>query len=465
MDLDYKTPQYGIGKIRTYYTNERKITSDRFYEERPSPTIERERYRIEWRHKWDIDNKTDAILQYAKQSDASILKDYFEREFEEDSSPETFFLLTRTLSPGTLSFRTDIRANRFESKVERLPELRYDLASQSLWGTGFFLRNTTSYVNLVKKTASPSEVRQSTMRVDSDSSISYPMKVGFIELKPFVGGRNTYYSKTKDPNEYGSIRGIFKTGASLSTRFYKVFDVNVDHFGLEINRLRHIMTPSVEYRFESKPTISSNQLDSFDSIDGLDIVHNLGFSFENKLQTKRNNKTVELLRTIIGTDFRLKEHTLKSGFDKINVDIDFKPTDWLTFYFDSTYDTQKEFLTTANFDMYINGGDKWSVDIGKRWNREIDDQLTAGFNYKLNPKWSLRTYTRFDLRGGILKEQEYTVTRDLHAWKMDINFNQTRREGSEIWLVFTLKAFPDLVIDFGTSFNKRKAGSQSSEGD
>ena len=48
---------------------------------------------------------------------------------------------------------------------------------------------------------------------------------------------------------------------------------------------------------------------------------------------------------------------------------------------------------------------------------------------------------------------------------MDINFNEKRKFGNEIWVVFTLKAFPDMMIDFGTSFNKRKAGSQSSEGD
>ena len=35
------------------------------------------------------------------------------------------------------------------------------------------------------------------MRVDTDNQMSYPMKIGFIEFTPFVGGRNTYYSKTK----------------------------------------------------------------------------------------------------------------------------------------------------------------------------------------------------------------------------------------------------------------------------
>ncbi len=464
INLDYKTPKYGTGKIRTYYMNERSITSKRFWQERPTPTIEKERFKVEWRHKWEIDKKTNAIMQYYRASDATIVKDYFEKEYEEDSSASTYFLITRTIPSGVLSFRTDARVNRFTSAVERLPELRYDLSNKPLWDTGFYLRNTTTYSNLTNKAASPSEVRQNTMRVDSDSELSYPMKIGFIEMTPFVGGRNTYYSKANDPEKYNSIRGIFRTGASLSTRFYKVFDTKIDRHGLDINRLRHIIRPSVGYEFMSEPTLAASQLDYFDSVDSLDNAHRLTFAIENKLQTKRNNETVELLRAIISTDFKLKEDPAKGGFGTISTDIDFRPVDWITFYFDSTYDTQKEYLTTANFDLYLNGGEKWSVGIGKRWNREVDDQLTSEFNYKFNPKWALRTYTRFDLRNGILKEQEYTFTRDLHCWTMDINFNEKRNEGNEIWLVFTLKAFPDMAIDFGTSFNKRKAGSQSSGG-
>jgi len=465
IDLDYKTPNTGSGKIRTYYMNERSITSDRFYQKRPSPTIEKERFKVEWRHKWDIDDNTNAIAQYYKLSDSTIAKDYFENEYEEDYSPDTFFLLTRILPSGVLSFNVDARVNRFESAVERLPELRYDLTNKQLGNTGLYLRNQTSYANLTNKAASPSEVRQNTMRVDTDNALSYPMKIGFIEMTPFVGGRNTYYSKTNDPEKYGSIRGIFRTGASLSTRFYKIFDTEVERFGLDIHRLRHIVSPSVSYEFASEPTLAAGQIDSFDGIDGLDNIHNLHFSLENKLQTKRDNKTVELLRAVIGTDFHLKEHPAKGGFGTIKTDIDFKPVNWITFYFDSQYDTQEEYLTTANFDIYINGGEKWSANIEKRWNREVDDQLVTEFNYKINPKWDFRTYTRFDLRNGILKEQEYTLTRDLHCWEMDINFNETREQGNEIWVVFTLKAFPDLAIDFGTSYNKRKRGSQSSEGD
>ncbi len=465
MDLNYKTSKMGEGYFRTYYMNERSITSKRFYQERPSPTIEKERYLIQWRHKWKIDKKTNAIMQYYNLSDSTFLRDYFRKENYRNSSPNTFFLLTRRLSKGSLSFRTDIRVNRYESLLERLPEVRYDLGNQELWNTGFFLKNVTTFSNLVKKTAAPSEARTKTKRLHTDLELSYPAKVGIIEFKPFVGSQQTYYSRTQKKAQYDSIRGIFKTGASLSTKFYKVMDIKTNVLGLNINRLRHIITPSISYTYQTNPTIPSSQLDVFDSIDSLSNIHSINFSLENKLQTKRNGKAVDLLRVILSSPFNLKEDPSKGGFGTIQTDIDFKPLDKVTFYFDSTYDTYHDRLSTANFDMYINGGSKWDVKIGKRWNRNVDDQLTSQFNYTINQKWQSRAYMRFDLNNGILKEQEFTVIRDLHAWKMEINFNERRKRGNEIWIVFRLKAFPDMVLDvFGTGFNKRKAGSQSSEG-
>ncbi len=461
LDVDYKTENFGNGAIRTYYMNERNIQSKHLISERTLPTIERERFKAEWRHKWQIDEKTDAIWQYYKISDNQFLKDYFEREYDRDSNPETFFLLTRALNQGVVSLRTDARVNRFDSTVERLPEIQYDLPSYKLGESNFYFTDKTTYSNLELKDPSPSEVHRETMRVDTDNELNYPMKVGIVEFKPFVGGRSTYYTKTKDPEKYDSIRGIFRTGASLSTKFYKQFDVETNVLGLDINRLRHIITPSIDYEYDHTPTVKPSQLDTFDTVDTLDRMHLLTFSLENKLQTKRNDKTVELLRFILAQDFRLKEDPEGGGFDEARADMDFRPTDWLTLYFDSAYGTREEHLKSANFDLYVNHGDKWSIGVGKRFEYAVDDQLTSNFYYKLNPKWSIKTYERFDLDRGILKEQDYILSRDLHEWIMDVNFNQTRGEGSEVMLIFTLKAFPEMTIDAGSGFNKRKAGSQS----
>lgn len=460
-DFEYNTSQYGSGLVRTYFTHERKIDADRIWDERLTPTKERDRYKIEWRHKWILDERTTALAQYYKLSDHNFLKDYFEREFEEDSFPDTFFLMTHTLPKGTLSLRSDVRVNRFVSDVERLPELRYDLNNTEINDSGFYFKNISSFVSLIKKDASPSEVRQSTKRVDSDYEISYPKKVGIFEVKPFVGGRETFYTRTEDAEITDELRQVYRTGASLSTKFYKIYDLETDTLGLNISRLRHIITPSVNYEITTNPTIKPTELNSFDEIDELDQQHNVNLSVENKLQTKRDGVAVELLRTIFGVDYRLEKDYRDSGFDTVTADVDFKPNKWLTLYFDSGYDTRDDHWDTANFDMYINGDPKWTFGIGKRYSHDVDDQITTDFIYQFNRKWAVRNYIRFDIENGRLKEQQYTLTRDLHSWIMDFRVNDTNGDGTEFLLLFRLKAFPDMGFDFGTTFERKRSGSEA----
>jgi hypothetical protein len=60
-----------------------------------------------------------------------------------------------------------------------------------------------------------------------------------------------------------------------------------------------------------------------------------------------------------------------------------------------------------------------------------------------------------------LREQEYTVSRDLHCWVWDITYNVKRGHGESIWFVFRLKAFPELEFEFNQSYHEPKPGSQS----
>ncbi|HOY09255.1 MAG TPA: LPS assembly protein LptD [Candidatus Omnitrophota bacterium] len=462
VDTDYKTDRYGHGLIRTYYMNERDVKADYFFDERTEPTVERERYKVEWRHKWNVDQDTSAVLQYYRLSDAAFLKDYFQRENEAENNPSTYFLLSRNFPTGTLSFRTDARVNRFTSIVERLPEISYALPNRELGNTGFYFKDTSTYSNLSLKPASPSEDALKTMRVDSENELSYPLKVSFIEVKPYAGLRQTYYSRTKDPADYNSVRGLFFTGSDLSTKFYKIYEAYIDQWGLDIKRLRHVVTPSVSYLYRHDPTLENEALDQFDSIDSQVRAHSLNFNLENKFQTKRQGKSVDLARVMVGTNFLLKEDPGKGGFNTVSGDLELMPYDWWSLYFDAGYDTIEEHLSTANVDFYINDeGDQWYGKFGKRFNREVDDQLTTELGWRVNPKWTFNVYHRFDLDTGALKEQQYGFKRDLHAWTMALTFNETRGEGTEIWVVMTMKAFPEIGFDVGTSFNRRKAGSQN----
>ncbi len=463
-DYRYNTQRYGSGIVRTYYTNERSITTKHLWQTTPQSIKGHERYLAEWRHKWKPDEKTDILVQYFRMRDPDFLKEYFERRYRQDPNINTYFLLTRVLPKGTLSFNIDAsRVNRYARGVERLPEVRYELGDTEIGNTGFYGQTTNTLSNLTHKIANP-ESHKKTLRFDTNNRISYPTKISFVEFKPYVGGQNTFYSRTADLSRQNIIRGVFFTGADASTQVYRIWNVHKNLWGTPINGLRHVVRPSAAYFYQGRPTFPSSRLNQFDAIDTLENAHKVTLSLENKLQTKNDDRTnLDLLRTIVSSDFALKENPTKGGFGPVNSQIEFKPNRWLEFRGDTSYDHYNDRIASANFDTYIKGGEKWAFDISRRYTHGEDELITAELEYKINQKWRFKIYEQFVATSGTLKEEDYVLTRDLHEWEVAMEYHQLRGGGADILLTFTLKAFPNMNLDiFSTGFNKRKAGSQSS---
>jgi len=437
--------------------NERFITANRIWQDPPTPIVTTERFKVEWRHKWDIDNQTSFIGQYYKLSDNVILPEYFKRENDEDPNPQTYFILTKVLRNGTLSLSAEPRVNQFVSDVEVLPGLKYTLPSMEIFDTNFYLENNSSIEQLFLQGASPNPNTKRTFRVHSDNTLSYPTKVGFIEARPFAGFRSTYYSRTLVDSNQDIFRGQFRTGMDLSTKFFRIYEFSTDAFGLDVNRLRHVITPSVAYEYDSTPTYESSKLVQFDSVDAFQRQHFINLQLENKLQTKRKDENVDLVRFILGTKYLLKEDPGKTGFDAVTSNLEITPFSWASFLFDANYDLVNERLSTANFDFYLHDENyRWYLKLGKRYNVDVDDQLTYEVGYRINQKWRLLLYHRYDLDSGHMKEQEYRVRRDLHSWTVDLAFNSTRADSDQLLIVFNLKAFPDIGFDTSTRTKDRK---------
>jgi LPS-assembly protein len=464
-DYKYNTARYGSGIVRFYFMHERGLTAKHAWQDKP--IVKTQRYKLEWRHKWEPDKNTNILMQYYRVTDATFLKQYFERQNRQDPDINTYFLLTRNLPKGTFTF--DIEAsnvNHFARGVQRLPEIKYELSDTEIGNTGFYAQTTNTFSNLTRKTAGApdpeTEDSQKTMRFDTKNQISYPMKIAFVELRPYAGGENTYYSRTANLAQRNIIRGQFFTGADASTKFYRTWNVHRNFWGVEINGLRHIVTPTAAYLYKHRPTFSSTHLNSFDSIDSADKQHTVTLGLENKLQTKRNGVSVDLLRTLVSSNFALKENPGKGGFGPVTSDVEFKPADWLQFNADASYDHHRDYFTAFNFDTSITGK-TWNFGIGQRYDRSGDDQITTEWNYKINPKWRFKVYDRFTVNHGGLREEDYVLTRDLHDWEVNMEYHQEHGGGTDLLISFTIKAFPDMGLDlFSTGFNKRKAGSQNS---
>jgi hypothetical protein len=476
-DNYYDTQRFGQGFVKTYYMNERSLESKRLWKQ-PRITHERERYMVHNRHSWDIDQDTDLRLEYWTLSDTDLLKDYFFRtEHEREPDPTSYLSIIRIKPNYTLSFLGQRRFNKIFTRVERQPELKLDIPSIRIGkeDSKLYWKSENSFVNLDRKFAYPSDVDEDTVRFDTFNKISRVSKIGFLHITPFVGGRQTYY--TKDVfGERDWWRGLFTTGVDIETKFFRIFNINTDKWGLNINKLRHVITPKVGYEYIRTPTIVPEKLVQFDGIDSIDRKNTISFSLENKLQTKRETnfegelvqETVDLARLLISTDY---DYRLPSGskFSDINFDFEFTPFNWLTLEFDTSYDHLEDRFQTFNLDIYADQGDKWRGGFGYRYAHNNHSETIVEVSFKPSPLWRIGIYERFMFKGFPngrkkiydLREQEYRLMHNLHCWTSEIIYNVSRGEGESIYFVLRLNAFPDVPLEFGKSYHRPKPGSQN----
>ncbi len=536
VDYLYHSDNWGDGKIRWYRVIERR-------RDRPQDQSgEAYRWRLQYRHKGYIldDEDTLATIEFHKQKDPLFLRDYYRREeFETDQNPLSYGSVVRSKPGYSLGLLVQPRANRFNSQLEYLPQLKWEVRNQPIWRwfaggdtldshrlglvesdgesaagassrflnqwwKGFHYSGEDSLSVMTNEHASPTTQQENATRFDSLHQLSYPTRLaGWLSATPKVGVRQTWYDRSALGNERDLLRGQFSTGIDFSTKFYKIFDYTGEPLGMPINLLRHVITPTLGYEYAPKPTLPPERLTVFDGIDGLDRRHTVSIGLENKLQTKRMAtvrtsreekeytktdveramrlapdtegpklfQSVDLARFLLSGGYSLKPED-GSRFTTVGADLELRPMDWCYFEADASYDPRTLDVQAANFDFYTLPNDvrRWQIGLGHRYEQNRTTQWTGEWTYFLSPKWKIRAYERFNWkrikptgrkRINELVEQEYTLTRDLHCWVAELNYNITRDFGESIWIIFRLKGFPDLPVELTTSYHQPKLGSQT----
>ncbi|MFH1458517.1 MAG: LPS export ABC transporter periplasmic protein LptC [Candidatus Omnitrophota bacterium] len=477
--LNYLTPDYGRGDFKFYYANENPENVDEDFE----------RYLIRWRHKWDVDERTKVISEVYKITDErrkfdashNFLKDYFYREYETDSEPLTYSLLHRNFKYSSMDFLVQKRVNHWFNQLDKLPEVKYSLPNINMGDTPFYFENSTSFASFNKKasTAPVSSDEVSVTRLDTFNKVSLPTRVSFLQVAPFVAGRETVYDKGLAAGSL-PFRTIFYNGVDLSTKFYRIFDVRSGFLNMDLDGLRHIITPTVGYSYNHGPTIPASNLHQIDDIDAITGSNVAALGLSNKLQTKREGNSVDLVDCLLSTSYVFKPKTgdkLGSSFSDMLFEMKLLPYSWLRIQTDTVYkhsgsrsdENYRKFIE-ANYDISFSLGEERSLGFGQRYQRKSGNEFTASLYWRLNPKWKFSLYQRYNLKPyrdsasrdiskGIL-EQEYTISRDLHCWVMDITVSDKRNEGATIYCIFRLKAFPEMEFGFNQSYREGRSGAQ-----
>ncbi|MDP2911572.1 MAG: LPS assembly protein LptD, partial [Candidatus Omnitrophota bacterium] len=375
-------------------------------------------------------------------------------------SPESYIYALERQDEYSLSVLAKKRANHFQTVTERLPETRFDLKDQKLFDSPVYFKTDTTFTSLNLKTSANAN-DTSVMRFDTYNKLSMPLKlIDFVSFSPFVGMRDTIYSRELNDDKE-EFRTAFYTGFDMSTKFSKTYDTSGKLFGVDFNKLHHIVTPAIEYKYIHQPSTDYLKLQQFDDIDAVDQKSAFTLGLENRLQTKRkigeSLQTVDLGYLLITGDYLYKPEGMGSKFSAVKGDLELTPFKWLRFESDTRYDPDTRDFQTWNTDLYINKTEDWQFGVGSRYEQNKISELTSELFYKLNNEWSIRPFCRFDLKEvednghkhiNKFKNEELTVIKDLHCWVAEASIGLDRDGGTTFWIVMKLKASPKVPFDF-----------------
>jgi hypothetical protein len=302
------------------------------------------------------------------------------------------------------------------------------------------------------------------------NKFSLPFKASFINLSPFVMNEETYYNKDAN-GKSNPPRTVFYAGADTSTKFYRLYNLKSNFLNLDINGLRHVITPTLSYVYTHAPTIRSSQLKQIDEIDAIGRSSSVTLGLSNKLQTKRKGVSVDFLDLWVTSAYNFyqfdpitndKNH---GSLADILIKLKLLPYAWVRFDADATYQPKQGNFSQVNYNFNFDFSKGRSLGLGQRYEYKGGNEITANLDWRVNPKWKFRVYQRYNMgndpyvsRGMV--EQEYTISRDLHCWEMDMTYNLKKREGNTFWLIFRLKAFPEMQLGFNQSYDRPASGSQ-----
>ncbi len=387
------------------------------------------------------------VSEFNKFSDKDFMKDFFFREYENNPHPFSYILWDVDLGNSSLSMLVQKRANRFFDETEYLPKIEYNFYNQRISSYfPLYLASSTSFSNLTKKRAN-SGIDDDSLRFHTKNIFTLRTNIKHFDFNPYVGLYATYYSKNIYSQDVERL--AFTSGFSLSTKLYKIFDVDFSLFGRKVSKMRHIITPILSYEYIHDPTVSKDNLFQFDTIDELSRKDTITFTLENKLQAKNDEKVWDFLYFAPSLEYKLKQEGKGSYFDNLKMDLEIYPSERFSLNADSTYDFLDRAFKEANVDLnFKDSKDRFKASFGHRYARKDSSQSTLSFYYKISPKWEFRNYLRYEYKSGEFKEQQYVLRRDLHCWWMDLGLDVDEESNITIWVIFRVKAFPKVHIGF-----------------
>jgi hypothetical protein len=217
---------------------------------------------------------------------------------------------------------------------------------------------------------------------------------------------------------------------------------------------------------------------SFNSIDSIQDWNILRLGMRNRLQTRRDNNTINWLEmdTFFDVRFDRPDFGLEPDlgtFSNIVNRLRWAPLTWVNFTLDSQFPLLDEGFTEVNSRANFFVNDKVQFNVGHRYldgNVLFRDSslLDVGGYFRLNDNWGFSFRETYEFNDGVLQNQRYELHRDLSSWVASLGvLARNNSAGGKnvndygVVLTFTLKDLPDVKLPISIDPSSTGSGSKN----
>ena len=439
-DIEYRRKNY-FGYVDTYYIH------DSAELDRPGyPVPEDDRGRALWRHRHFLPKGFRLDAEVSWLSDRNFLREYFEEEYQTEKEQETMVYLRKLFDNKGLTVTEKHRINRFQTTTEQTPRIRFDVIGEPVAIGDTYLnytgKNEVSHLRRRFSNVLGLEQPPEAWRLYQNHELRMPLRFSKIKLDPFVSGELTYYDNTLG-SQGSRHRGVGAVGIDASTQMWRIYDIR--NKLLDINRVRHIVTPEIRYETIYSAEPGPWNYTQFDYIDRMDQIQHLVAGARTRFQTKRGPAGDERTVDWLNIDLEYNAFLGNAGANKLYhdfVEMDFTCQVNDRIVFDSKGNEIN--LGTGEMDIFNAGvqfsySPRWQLYVGHRYvdtdpSRQVQGQsvaiLSAG--YIFNEKWSGEISHQYDYKESANLSTRVILTRQLPAWILQMVFELDEGEDDTI---------------------------------
>ncbi|MFZ2655530.1 MAG: putative LPS assembly protein LptD [Victivallales bacterium] len=459
--------------------------------------IDKGRYDLKLNNLSHITPRMDFRGQIEKLSDANFLYDFFRDRYNDDPQPPSFASLDYQFNRFTASVDYRQRINSFFTEVQRLPEGRIDIPRQELFNSNIYYQgeNSAGYFWMKWRDYDDSRTMGNgvdpkdykAFRFDSLHMFYYPLQVDWLNILPRAGVRLTYYSKTSktkvDPNDLNTmftvdnpqgtqtggdvvnyddkggekLRVAAETGVEMNTKIYRTWNDAKSAFW-DIDGIRHVMVPYLNYNFIPEPTLSRDKIYYFDDIDRIDEQNFIRLGLKNRLQTRRGDYNREEIYTWASIEnyfdfhFNKEQDTKGKNFTNLGdfgTKIELDPFNDLhlasqllinsgtftlnKFMIGLTYDITDEWKASLGYNYqdkytqrstYSMGSSLADINSGSAFiaNYAKFQSIRGKLEFPIMPKMRGEVEISYDIDNHMIQDSMLRIIRTFHCWELALEY-------------------------------------------